>query len=115
MGTLYYGEARTPISIEDRALAHVKIVLLAKLRRGESFSLSWSQGADHGGGRNTVWLNPAIALHFEFTGGREPSINREWLEVLNHSAGSTIGMSLLPEPPNERHELVDSAAGRLPE
>lgn len=54
MGTLYYGDSRVPIEIEDRALAHVKLVILAKLRRGEGFGFSWNYGADGGGGRSTV-------------------------------------------------------------
>ena len=38
MGTIYYGGSATPIHIEDRALAHLKVVISTKLRRGESFS-----------------------------------------------------------------------------
>ena len=40
MGKIFYGGAATPIEIEDRALAHLKVVIATKLRRGESFTLS---------------------------------------------------------------------------
>ena len=41
MGTMYYGGSAMPIQIEDRALAHLKVVVATKLRRNESFTLSW--------------------------------------------------------------------------
>lgn len=37
MATLYYGPGDDPIHIDDRALAHLKIVVAAKLRRDESY------------------------------------------------------------------------------
>ena len=66
MGTLYYGDVATPIEIEDRALAHVKVVIATKLRRGESFTLSWTHGPGQEVGRSTVWLHPSIPLRFVF-------------------------------------------------
>lgn len=107
MGTLHYGQSNIPISIEDRALAHIKIVMLSKLRRGEGFGFSWVKGHEHGGGRCTAWIHPAGDLLFEFSGSREPTINREWLEVLNRSAQSALGMSVLPEPLHPTSDLVD--------
>lgn len=98
MGTLFYGEMQRAISIDDRPLAHIQIVVLSKLRRGEGFGFSWSLGAVNGGGRSTVWLHPAIALCFSFDGGRQVTINRDWLEALTIAAASTSGLSLLPEP-----------------
>jgi hypothetical protein len=96
VGTLYYGDSRHPISIDDRSLAHVKIVIINKLRRNESFSFSWAH-ADRNG-RSTIWLSPAIALHFEFEGGRAPALNRHWLEQLAQVASSTAGLVLSDEP-----------------
>jgi hypothetical protein len=49
MGHLYYG-ATEPVYFEDRLLWHVKLVIIAKLRRQETFSFSWDHvGADTGG------------------------------------------------------------------
>lgn len=107
MGTLYYGDARVPIEIEDRALAHIKLVILSKLRRGEGFGFSWNYGADGGGGRSTVWINPSTTLQFEFAGSRQPTINRAWLEALTIASSSNIGLSLQPEPP-------DVTTGQIP-
>jgi hypothetical protein len=113
MGTIYYGDARTPISVDDRALAHLKIVIVAKLRRGEGFGFSWPKGVDAGGGRFTAWFHPGVTLLFEFAGGREPSINREWLEVLNQAAATPLGLSMIPEPANPHPEPVDPTTERL--
>lgn len=41
VGTIFYGGSATPIHIEDRALAHLKVVVATKLRRNESFTVSW--------------------------------------------------------------------------
>src|SRR5690606_30294343 len=54
MGTVYYGGEATPIEIEDRALAHLKIVIATKLRRGESFTLSWRHPEGQARGRTTI-------------------------------------------------------------
>lgn len=99
MGTLYYGSARTPIEIEDRALAHLKFVILSKLRRNEGCGFSWVRGADAGGGRSTIWLSPSVPLQFDFTETGRPELNRAWLEALNQQASTTGGLSLLDEPP----------------
>ena len=41
MGTLHYGGSEASVHIEERALAHLKVVVATKLRRNESFTLSW--------------------------------------------------------------------------
>jgi hypothetical protein len=97
MGRLIYGPTGTRVDIEDRTLAHLKVVILTKLRRGEGFAFSWERGADGGGGRDTMWLNPAIGLEFQFDGGREASLNKAWLEDLMASANSGGGLHVLPE------------------
>ena len=40
-GTLHYGGSEAPIHIEERALAHLKVIVATKLRHNESFTLSW--------------------------------------------------------------------------
>lgn len=98
MGTLYYGNARTPIEIEDRALAHLKFVILSKLRRNEGFGFSWAKGVDSGSGRSTVWVAPPIPLEFEFAESTRPLLNRAWLEALNQQASTSGGLVLVDEP-----------------
>jgi hypothetical protein len=99
VGTIYYGDSATPIEIEDRALAHVKVVIATKLRRGESFTLSWSHQADADPGRSTVWLHPSIPLRFVFDDPEPAVLNRRWIEVLAASANSSSGLLLVAEPP----------------
>lgn len=101
MGTLYYGDARTPIEIDDRALAHVKFVILSKLRRNEGFGFSWTKGLGEGSGRSTIWLSPSIPLQFDFNGNRAPSLNRAWLEALTQQAATSGGLTLVEEPTTE--------------
>lgn len=99
MGTLYYGDARLPVSVDDRALAHLKVVIVNKLRRGESFTYSWVKSRAEGHGRATIWMSPEIPLHFEFEGSKAPALNRRWLEELSLVASSGSGLALSEEPP----------------
>lgn len=97
MGTIFYGGSATPIHIEDRALAHLKVVIATKLRRGESFTLSWQHPADQPTGRSTIWLHPSIPLRFVFGEPDPPELNRQWIEDLAHSANSSGGIMLVAE------------------
>ena len=94
MGQLLYGATPTVIELDDRTLAHVELVTLAKLRRNESFALAIE--ADDGA-RTTIWLNASSSLEFRFSVGRH-EINREWLDLLIDTANSSGGMRVLPEP-----------------
>lgn len=97
VGTLYYGDSGTPIGIEDRALAHLKIAITTKLRRGESFTLSWQHAEDQPRGRSTLWLHASIPLRFVFDEPDAPELSRQWIEDLMRSANSTGGIKLVPE------------------
>jgi hypothetical protein len=97
MGTLTYNTT-TRVDFDDRLLAHLRLVIGMKLRRGESFYLNWKDDASIGDGSSTIWLNPAIPLSFKFNGGRDVSINQRWLEDLVTSANSASGLRPVPEP-----------------
>ena len=97
MGTVYYGGSATPIHIEDRALAHLKVVIATKLRRGESFTVSWQHPPDQPRGRSTIWLHPSIPLRFVFDEPEPPEPSRAWIEELAQSATSTGGILLVAE------------------
>lgn len=86
------------LPFEDRALAHLQIVVGSKLRRGESFFFSWKQGDSPNDPRSSLWLSPAIPLLFKFSGGRPPRINTDWLRLLEETANSGRGLILLAEP-----------------
>lgn len=96
MGSLYYG-ASEPIQIEDRALAHLKVVVATKLRRNESFTLSWKHPDGQAQGRTTIWLHPSIPLRFVFQDPETPELSRRWIENLAHSANSSGGITLVEE------------------
>lgn len=97
MGTIYYGGSATPIHIEDRALAHLKVVIATKLRRGESFTVSWRHPDDQPRGRSTIWLHPSIAMRFVFDDPEPADLSREWIEELANSANSSGGIMLVSE------------------
>jgi len=98
MAMLIYGPSSTEIPLEDRALSHLKAVMLAKLRRNESFAFTWD---DESGARSTVWIHPAIPLQFKHDEGQPPGLNKTWIDYLMQSANTTAGLRLVPEPPNE--------------
>lgn len=98
MGYLMYGRPAEEIEIDDRTLAHLKMVILAKLRRSETFAFSFEYDVSQGSGRSTIWMHPSIPLQFNFVGSRQPAINRAWLEALVAASNSVDGLRILPEP-----------------
>lgn len=97
MGKLTYDSSVTA-DFDDRLLAHVQLVIGAKLRRGESFYFSWRDDPLAGGGRSSVWIHPGIPLAFKYFGSRTPTLNREWVEALSLTANSAAGLQIVPEP-----------------
>jgi hypothetical protein len=97
VGTIYYGGGAMPIHIEDRALAHLKVVIATKLRRDESFTVSWTHPDDQPRGRSTIWLHPSIPLRFVFDDPEPTQLSRDWIEELANSASSTGGILLVAE------------------
>ena len=95
MGSLTYdGHV---IQIDDRTLAHLQIVIINKLRRGDGFLMSWKDSPTVGDGRSGIWLDRTIPLHFKFEGGRVPVINEAWLLELTASADSSRGLIVTKE------------------
>lgn len=104
MGTLFYADQA--IEMDDRTLAHLKIAVVTKLRRGESFTLSWRHTEREADGRSTIWLSPSIPLRFTFDTAEHIQLNRAWLEELAQSASSSSGITLTVEQ-------IDAAAPAL--
>lgn len=103
MGTIHYGGSGDRIEIEDRTLAHLQIVIATKLRRHESFTLSWKHTDGDTAGRSTIWVHPSIPLRFDFDEPEVVSLNARWIDKLMHSANSTGGITLVDEV-HEAHE-----------
>ncbi len=107
MGKFIYGAPSITVDVEDRVLAHLKVVIVAKLRRGESFTFSWHKAAESGSGHSSVWLNPSVPLEFDFVGSKAPTLNKLWLEELVQLANSPAGLRIIPEPSGGK----DSSSG----
>ncbi|MFE7843581.1 hypothetical protein ACFUTX_00145 [Microbacterium sp. NPDC057407] len=97
MGTIFYGNAGHPIHLEDRALAHLKVVIAVKLRRSESFTVSWNHPDGERPGKSTIWLHPSIPLRFVLDDAEPIELNRQWIDQLAQSAHSAAGVQLTPE------------------
>ncbi len=94
MGHLFYGSGSSPIVIPDRILAHLKVVIATKLRRGESFTVSWRHPAGEVTGRSTIWIQPSIPLRFVF-GAVEPEVlDNALLQSLVTAANSSSGLTI---------------------
>lgn len=94
MGLLYYDDSEEPVQIDDLALAHLKVVIAAKLRRNESFTLSWRHPDGERAGRSTIWLHPSIPLRFVFDEPTPPPLQQERIAAMADSANSTGGIMI---------------------
>jgi len=87
MGTLEYNSSRPAIDVDDETLALLKIVIGTKLRRHESFMMTWLPDAKNPAGRLTIWMHPSIPLILAFDDPKMPPIDahrvEHMMEVLN--------------------------------
>jgi hypothetical protein len=104
MGTLIYGPAAKELAIDDRILAHLQGVIIAKLRRGESFAFNWQKDVADGSGHITIWIHPGIYIEFVFLGSKRVPLNRDWMEEIMMTANSAQGLELGQEPTPEQVE-----------
>jgi hypothetical protein len=96
VGKFIYGATGVSVDLEDRVLAHLRVVIMTKLRRNEAFMFDLDVGG--GNGRRTFWIAPAVPIQFHFFGGRPPRINRAWVEEMLLLASGSVGLSIPPEP-----------------
>ncbi|MFC8681732.1 hypothetical protein ACFT30_09430 [Microbacterium ureisolvens] len=92
MAQLIYGAEGAAIHIPEHLLAHLKLLIATKLRRNESFMMSWRH--PDGTGRSSVWLQPAIPLRFVFDTPEETVIDRDLLNRLAAAASSNGGLTI---------------------
>jgi hypothetical protein len=85
------------VHVDDRTLTHLQIVIVNKLRRGDTFLMSWRDSLQAGSGRSSIWLHPYVLIHFKFDGSRVPAINEQWLKQLADSAESSRGLIVTTE------------------
>ncbi len=94
MGTMFYGSARTPISMGDSTLLLLKTVASTKFRRKEGFMLSWTDSVETGRGRSSVWMHDECDLHFAFESTSRVALDRARLEAMSVEASSGHGVEL---------------------
>ncbi|WP_136588147.1 MULTISPECIES: ATP-dependent DNA ligase [Actinomycetes] len=90
MGRLIYQE-RTVVDIEDRLLSHLRIVVMNKLRRQESFMLNLPH-PEHG--KLSIWFHPATPIVMQFYGSRPPQIDKHLIEEMMEQASGPDGLTL---------------------
>ncbi|MDR7191294.1 hypothetical protein J2Y46_004160 [Microbacterium sp. BE35] len=111
MGTLRYGSGLDTLTIPDDVLAHVKIVITTKLRRGESFTFTWRHPEGEGPARTTLWIQPAIPLLFTFDSDEPVTLDRDYLQELAVAANSNAGLVVIsPEPRRQTRQPVREPA-----
>ncbi len=108
MGTLTYANAASPIAIDDEVLAHLRSVIVTKLRRNEPFALTVPTAE---GPAETLWIHASIPIRFAIDA--PTALDRALLTRLMQAASSAGGLDLTdPELSRElgaRHLLAMSA------
>ncbi|WCD93407.1 DUF7882 family protein [Microbacterium sp. nov. GSS16] len=89
MGRLKYDSTEPPIAIDDETLVHLKIVIGTKLRRNESFLLTWLRGDEAQDARTTIWVHPAIPLQFGFDAAVLPPVAPERITTIMTSLNAS--------------------------
>jgi hypothetical protein len=94
VGRLIYGA--TVYQLDDRLLAHLQMIVAAKLRRHENFFVSW-RSPSSSKGRQSVWIDNGMHLAFEYDDTELPTVNRDWVETMATSAATAFGLQLTDE------------------
>ena len=79
MGKFIYNSSQREIEIDDRVLAHLRVAILNKLRRSESFAMTWEHGVENGSGRTTFWLHidpAAVRVQRQPSAEAQPTMGR---------------------------------------
>lgn len=92
MGHLVYGFASPPIPLDDRILHYIQLVVATKLRRHESFTLTWVH--PDGRGRETLWMQSSIPLRFVFEHAQAENVDMSLLRRLLEAASTSSGITL---------------------
>jgi hypothetical protein len=101
MGMLKYDGMS--VDFDDRLLAHLQTVVVQKMRRQESFLMSWQDSDDLGGGRTGIWIHQFAHITFHFSTNSDPKVDRAWLEKLMSSANSPMGLFVADENGDPGH------------
>lgn len=108
MGTLRYDGQW--VEFDDELLTHLQVVIVGKLRRGESFLMTWRDSAERGDGRSSIWLHPSHSLTFHLSDAAP--IDEAWVQQLTRSANSPEGLVVTRRSPGSTHERAGHDAPR---
>lgn len=101
LGTLIYGKS-SEYEFADRTLEHLRVVIITRLRRGESFFLSWGQDGAGANAPTSLWISPQVPIGFRFSTEQQQPLSRAWIQELLRASHSPRGLVLAPEehPPH---------------
>jgi hypothetical protein len=111
MGRLKFANG-VRLDLDDRSLAHVNAVMQIKLRRGESFHLSWKDDPTIGDGRTTVWVHPETSSACTL-GSRVAKLDPRWIEALMVTANSVGGMRIVDPPARDESPAWEGSHGEV--
>ncbi|MCU1544336.1 MAG: ATP-dependent ligase [Microbacteriaceae bacterium] len=98
MGVLIYGSSTMEVTFDDRALAHVQVVIATRLHSHERFFLSWRDHSDVGSGRSSIWIDSSVCLVFRYSDARPVRINPKWIALLSVPEKTSGSLFFQPEP-----------------
>ncbi|GAB2513862.1 hypothetical protein [Paramicrobacterium agarici] len=101
MGYIRYSDAQR-YEFDDRTIAHLKVVIASKLRREESFPVSWVYPPDQGSGRTTIWVSPTLPIEFYVGSSDVGPMNRHWVQALADTSHGARGLFVMSEAEAEQ-------------
>ena len=102
VGRIIYSDNKSSVDVEDRLLAHLQVAVTTKLRRGESFTITFPHTA---AGHLCWWIAPGVPVMFHMFGTHRPRLSRALLERLMTEASGPDGLHLA----ETYDELLDEA------
>nr|WP_329608005.1 hypothetical protein [Microbacterium sp. KUDC0406] len=80
----------------------MKVVIATKLRRQESFMMTWLHPDGEPDARITIWIHPAIPLQFGFDRAEVPPLSAARVKAMMTRLNATgeLNLNLLEEEPD---------------
>jgi hypothetical protein len=97
MGILKYSRDAVAVYLDDRTLAHLHIVMAAKLRDGSSFVVTGLASLARNA-RDAVVIEPRTPLQLTYTEKVDLSLNPRWLDAIRAASSKSLGIVLVSEP-----------------
>lgn len=97
MGILTYSRDAVAVYLDDRTLAHLHIVMAAKLREGRTFVVTGLASLARNA-RDAVVIEPRTPLQLTYTERSDVALNPRWLEAIRAASSKTLDIVLVAEP-----------------